>query len=62
MAHAAKAMASLAIDLMSDPELVAAAKADHRSRLDGTPFVNPIPDDVDPPLPARDTSSAEKGV
>lgn len=62
MAHAAKAMASLAIDLMSDADLVAAAKADHRNRLDGTPFVNPIPDDVDPPLPARAARSAEKGV
>ncbi|MEZ2131350.1 MULTISPECIES: M20 family metallopeptidase [unclassified Sinorhizobium] len=51
MAHAAKAMASLAVDLIGDPVLVEAAKADHRARLDGNPFVNPIPDDVAPPLP-----------
>ena len=50
MEHAAKVMASTALDLFSDPSLIEAAKADHRDRLDGTPFVNPIPDDVEPPL------------
>lgn len=53
MAHAAKVMASTAIDLFSKPELIAEAKADHAERLDGTPFVNPIPDDVQPPLPEK---------
>ena len=53
MEHAAKVMASTALDLIRKPELVAAAKADHAARLDGTPFVNPIPDDVDPPLPEK---------
>ncbi|MGH6859557.1 MAG: M20 family metallopeptidase [Phyllobacterium sp.] len=51
MEHAAKVMAATAIDLIVDPDLVAAAKADHRRRLEATPFVNPIPDDVQPPLP-----------
>ena len=51
MEHAAKVMASTAIDLIADPALIEAAKADHRARLDGNPFVNPIPDDVSPPLP-----------
>ncbi|MDQ0321540.1 aminobenzoyl-glutamate utilization protein B [Pararhizobium capsulatum DSM 1112] len=51
MEHAAKVMASTALDLIGDPALIAAAKADHRARLDGNPFVNPIPDDVSPPLP-----------
>ncbi|CDM62782.1 MULTISPECIES: M20 family metallopeptidase [Rhizobium] len=53
MAHAAKVMASTAIELIGNPELIDAAKADLRARLDGTPFVNPIPNDVQPPLPER---------
>jgi aminobenzoyl-glutamate utilization protein B len=52
MEHAAKVMAATALDLIQRPDLIAAAKADHAERLDGTPFVNPIPDDVDPPIPA----------
>jgi len=51
MEHAAKVMASTAVELILDPALIAAAKADHAVRLEGTPFVNPIPDDVDPPIP-----------
>jgi aminobenzoyl-glutamate utilization protein B len=53
MTHAAKIMASTAIDLFADPALIARAKADHAERLEGTPFVNPIPDDVMPPLPEK---------
>ncbi|MGU3401275.1 M20 family metallopeptidase [Brucellaceae bacterium D45D] len=51
MIYAAKAMAGTAIDLLNDPEKIAAAKADFADRLADTPFVNPIPDDVNPPLP-----------
>jgi aminobenzoyl-glutamate utilization protein B len=51
MEHAAKVMAATAIDLLANPDLVEAARADHRQRLDGMPFINPIPDDVEPPLP-----------
>ena len=51
MEHAAKVMAGTAIDLLASRELMDAAKADHRNRLEGKPFVNPIPDDVQPPLP-----------
>ncbi|QPB24186.1 M20 family metallopeptidase [Rhizobium sp. 007] len=51
--HAAKVMASTAVDLICDPSLIDAAKADLKARLDGTPFVNPIPDDVQPPLPEK---------
>jgi aminobenzoyl-glutamate utilization protein B len=51
MAHAAKVMAGTAIELIRNPALVEAAKADLRGRLDGNPFVNPIPDDVMPPIP-----------
>ncbi|HVW56925.1 MAG TPA: M20 family metallopeptidase [Rhizobiaceae bacterium] len=53
MEHAAKVMAATAIDVIRDPELLAAAKADFRARRDGRPFVNPIPDDVEPELPAN---------
>jgi aminobenzoyl-glutamate utilization protein B len=52
LAHAAKVMAGTAVELIADPRLIERAKADHRERLDGQPFVNPIPDDVDPPLAA----------
>jgi aminobenzoyl-glutamate utilization protein B len=51
MTQAAKAMASTAADLFGNPEAIAAAKADHAERLAETPFVNPIPDDVEPPFP-----------
>jgi aminobenzoyl-glutamate utilization protein B len=53
MEHAAKVMAATAVDLIRDKSLIEAAKADHRERLAGTPFVNPIPDDVEPPLPEK---------
>jgi aminobenzoyl-glutamate utilization protein B len=54
--HAAKVMASTAIALISNPALIEAAKADLQARLDGSPFVNPIPEDVEPPLPERQAS------
>ena len=50
MEHAAKVMAATAVDLICNPDLIAAAKADHQARLDGTPFINPIPDDVEAPI------------
>ncbi|CDN57811.1 Aminobenzoyl-glutamate utilization protein B (plasmid) [Neorhizobium galegae bv. officinalis bv. officinalis str. HAMBI 1141] len=50
MTHAAKVMASTAVDLILKPELIAEAKADFAARLEGTPFVNPIPDDVQPDI------------
>jgi aminobenzoyl-glutamate utilization protein B len=48
-------MAATALDVIRDRELVDAAKSDHRARLAGTPFVHPIPPDVEPPVkePAR---------
>ncbi|TWF49418.1 M20 family metallopeptidase [Neorhizobium alkalisoli] len=52
MTQAAKVMASTAADLIARPDLIEAAKADFAERLVDTPFVNPIPDDVEPPLPA----------
>jgi aminobenzoyl-glutamate utilization protein B len=56
MEHVAKVMAATAADLIAEPALVAAAKADFQGRLAATPFVNPIPDDVNPPLPPEEPS------
>jgi len=50
MVQAAKAMAGLGIQALSDPELIAAAKADLKKRTARTPYVSPLPDDVAPPL------------
>jgi aminobenzoyl-glutamate utilization protein B len=53
MTHAAKVMASTAVDLILNPHLIGEAKADFAARLEGTPFINPIPDDVQPDIPER---------
>ena len=50
MEHAAKVMASTAAALLRNPGLIETAKVDHKKRLGGRAFVNPIPDDVDPPI------------
>ena len=50
MVQAAKAMASLGIEALQNPDLIAEAKADLHYRLDGTPYTCPIPPEVDPPL------------
>lgn len=52
MIHAAKVMAATARDLVADPATLAEARADFGNRLRGRPFINPIPDDVMPDLPA----------
>jgi aminobenzoyl-glutamate utilization protein B len=53
MEHVAKVMAGTAVDLLRDPAMVEAAKADFAERRAGRPFVNPIPDDVQPKLQQR---------
>ena len=50
MVHVAKVMAGTALDVLHDDTLLARAKADHRARVGRTPYVCPIPDDVDPPF------------
>lgn len=50
MIHAAKVMASTAVDLLTDPTQIYKAKLDHAERLEGISFTNPIPDDVMPPV------------
>jgi aminobenzoyl-glutamate utilization protein B len=53
MEHAAKVMAATAVDLLLDPSLIEEAKADFQERLSGMAFVNPIPDDVNPPVTTK---------
>ena len=50
MVHVAKALAGTAIDALSDPALLARAKADHRARLAATPFESPLPPGLVPML------------
>ncbi len=50
MLHVAKVMASTAADVLSDPALLQAAKADHQARLAKTPFVSPLPAGLQPPF------------
>ncbi len=46
MITAAKVLARTAVDLLADTALTGAALAELRETLDGTPYINPIPPDV----------------
>ncbi|MGY4800871.1 M20 family metallopeptidase [Teichococcus aerofrigidensis] len=48
--HVAKVMAGTAADALSDPALLARARADHAARTAGMPEVFPIPKEVPPPF------------
>jgi aminobenzoyl-glutamate utilization protein B len=50
MVQAAKAMAGLGIKALNEPALIAAAKADLKKRTLRTPYVSPLPAEVEPPL------------
>ncbi|KRQ89376.1 M20 family metallopeptidase [Bradyrhizobium valentinum] len=50
MVQAAKAMAGLGIKALTEPDLIAAARADLKKRTTRTPYVSPLPDSVAPPL------------
>jgi aminobenzoyl-glutamate utilization protein B len=50
MVQVAKAMAATGAAVLSDPQLMAAAKADLAARTKATPYICPIPDNVGPPL------------
>ncbi len=50
MVHVAKAMAAAGVAALTDPALIAAAKADLAARTRAAPYVCPIPDGVEPPL------------
>ncbi len=50
LVHVAKVMAGTAVDAIRDPTLLARAKADHQARVAVTPYVCPLPADVNPPI------------
>lgn len=50
MVQVAKAMAATGAAVLTDPALMAAAKADLAARTRVTPYVSPIPPEVEPPL------------
>ena len=50
LVHVAKAMAGTALDALRDDKLRARAKADLAQRTARSPYVCPIPDDVQPPI------------
>ena len=50
MVHVAKVMAATACKVLTDPALLAAARADHAARTSRHPYLCPIPADVMPPL------------
>jgi aminobenzoyl-glutamate utilization protein B len=50
LVHVAKVMAATALDVLHDETLMARAKADHQARVARSPYVCPIPDDVEPPI------------
>ena len=52
LVHVAKVMAGTAIDALQDPALIQRAKADLAARTKLTPYVCPLPDDVQPPIAA----------
>ena len=47
---ASKTMAATTIDLLMEPDLIAAAKADWEKRMEGLTYVSPLPADLEPPL------------
>lgn len=53
MTHAARAMARCAQMLFADASLLAEARAEHAARLAVTPYTNPLPPDLAPPLQPR---------
>ena len=53
MIAAAKVMAAVAAEALTDPKLITEAKADLRARTDFTPYDCPLPLDLKPPLQPR---------
>jgi aminobenzoyl-glutamate utilization protein B len=50
LVHVAKVMAGTAVDALRNPEVIAAAKEDHRRRTGGKPYQSPLPADAKPAL------------
>jgi aminobenzoyl-glutamate utilization protein B len=55
MVHAAKIMAATAVEALTEPTLIDRAKADIRERTAATPYVCPIPPEINPPVQPRPT-------
>ena len=52
LVHVAKVMAGTAVDALENPGLIERAKAEHAARMARTPYVCPLPADVNPPIQA----------
>ncbi len=52
LVHVAKVMAGTAVDALRSPEVIARAKADLAARTEHSPYVCPLPADVQPPIQA----------
>ena len=50
LVHVAKVMAGTAVDAIRNPNVIARAKDDLRTRTGGTPYVCPLPPDIGPAL------------
>jgi aminobenzoyl-glutamate utilization protein B len=50
LVHVAKIMAGTALDVIRDETLLARAKADHQARVGKTPYVCPLPAELEPPV------------
>ena len=50
MVHAASVIAAIGADLFLDPDLRAAAKADHAARVGKAGYIYPLPEDAEPPI------------
>jgi aminobenzoyl-glutamate utilization protein B len=53
LVHAAKIMAATGRDLVTRPDLLAAAKAEHAAHLAREPYACPLAPEVSPPIPPR---------
>ncbi|MBC7578746.1 MAG: amidohydrolase [Tardiphaga sp.] len=53
MVHAAKIMAATAVEALTDSSLIDRARADIRARTAATPYICPIPPEINPPLQPR---------
>jgi aminobenzoyl-glutamate utilization protein B len=58
MIHVAKVMAATAVRAIQEPSIIARAKADLAERVAETPYICPIPVDVEPPLKAMALSAS----
>jgi len=50
MVHAAKVMAGTVVDALADQSLIRRAKEDLAQRVAATPYICPLPPDLDPPI------------